>query len=274
MDAYNFGEDGGCPPDGDDVCGPVIVSGSLPDPIQEEPWHPDNVVLTPGVAPISVFETSLYKPQGIEEYALTEISFANFDKLLKEYLTSNPDEVHLLLTDLRAIIDEKLVSVGPEVLLDVQVICASLPTRLCKVYFGDLPPPATAVDSTYRRFTGAGEMKGGDGSSFTFSMHCDFLRKPNQLNLHWGGKTKHSFKMDLMTTASCEKAPEPLFSHQGWALGRLDGAPGAMVNWTITDGGEPGNEDSVVFRVYNLENSVVKEISGNIAAGNINAHER
>ncbi len=276
MDAYNFGEDGGCPPDGDDVCGPVFVSGSLPDPVQEEPWHPDNVVLTPGAAPISVFETSLYKPQGIEEYALTEISFANFDKLLKEYLVSNPDEVHLLLTDLRAIIDEKLVSIGPEVLLDVQVICASLPTRLCKIYFGDLPPPEMPASTSYRRFTGAGKMDDQDGSSFTFSMHCGFLRYPNQFELRWGGKSKsrHHFKMDLMTMSSCEQAPEPLLSHQGWGLGRLDGAPGAMAKWTFTDGGQPSGNDTVHIQVYNGENSVIHEVSGKISAANIKAHER
>ena len=116
---------------------------------------------------------------------------------------------------LREDIDEKLVTVGPEVLLDVQVICASLPTRLCKIYFGDLPPPEMPAGTSYRRFTGAGKVGGKGGSSFTFSMHCEFLRQPNQFDLRWGGKSGHRFKMDLMTISSCEQAPEPLLSHQG-----------------------------------------------------------
>ena len=274
MDAYNFGEDGGCPPDGDDVCGPVIIQGQLAQPIQEDPWHPDMLILNPGDAPVSAFDTSLFKPQGIEEFALTEISFANFDKLIRTNMESDPDAVHQLLTEIREDIDEKLVTVGPEVLLDVQVICASLPTRLCKIYFGDLPPPEMPADTSYRRFTGAGKVGGKGGSSFTFSMHCEFLRQPNQFDLRWGGKSGHRFKMDLMTMSSCEQAPEPLLSHQGWALGSLDGVPGAMVNWTITDGGEPSGQDTVDIKVYNAENSVIHEVSGQITGANIKAHER
>ena len=80
--------------------------------------------------------------------------------------------------------------------------------------------------------------------------------------------------MDLMTVSSCEQAPEPLLSHQGWGLGRLDGAPGAMVKWTFTDSGEPSGEDTALIQVYNGENSVIHEVSGKISVANIKAHER
>jgi len=273
MDAYNFGEAGECPGD-DDVCGPVIIVGGLADPIQEEPWHPDIEVLTPGADAVALFETSLFKPQGIEEYALTEISFADFDQLLKEIQDSDPDQVDDLLTDLRAIIDEKLISVGPEVLLDVQVLCASLPTRLCKIYFGDLPTPEMPANTTYRRFTGAGKMTDPDSSSFNLSIHCDYLRYPNYFELTWGVKPGHRFNMDLMTMATCEKEPDPLVSHAGWALGRLDDLPGAMVRWTLVDGGEPSREDTVHIQVYDADNIVIHEVTGTISAANIKAHER
>jgi hypothetical protein len=272
MDAYNFGEDSGCP-GGDDVCGPVTISGDLPEPVQEEPWHPDLLALTPGNPPVAAFDTTLFKPQGIEEYALTEISFADFDRLIEAYRNSDPDEVDHLLSDMRAIIDEKLVTVGPEVLLDVQVLCASLPTRLCKIYFGDLPTPSTLEIPGYRRFTGAGKLPDNDESSFTFSVHCDFLRYPNHFDLRWTNETRHRFQMDLMTTSSCEEAPEPLSTHEGWALGRLDGAPGAMVRWALTDGGEPAGNDTVSITVYDDKNSMVHEVVGPISGGNIQAHE-
>ena len=270
MDSYDFGNGGGC--EGDDVCPGVVVLGELPAPEQEEPWHPDNVVLDPNSPPLSIFDTSLFEPQEQEENALTESSIAHFNEVIRDRLATDPEAVDETLNDLRATIDELLNTVGPEVLLDVRVLCAALPEALCRRHFGDLPPPEPPADASRRFFTGSGKMPDAENTKFTFDVHCNPLVGTNQFKLHWGKKHAHSFRLQLLTSASCEPESEPLHSHRGWALGQLDGSPGAKVHWTLTDEGEPGRNDTVSIDVFDPDNQLVHHAEGKITDANIQAH--
>jgi hypothetical protein len=274
MANYDFGDGGGCPPGGDDVCPPVVVIGDLPEPVQDEPWHPDNVVLAPDDPPQSIHDSGLFRPQGIEEFAITEASIARFNAVIVDRLATDPEAVEEMLIDLRASIDELLVRVGPEVLLDVRVICAALPSELCQRHFGDLPQPAPPSDATLRRFTGAGHMNDPERTKFTLGLHCNPLVGHNRFKVAWGNKPTHQFETDLLTSAACETAPEPLRTHRGWGLGKLDGSPGAKAHWSLTDAGEPGRDDTVVIEIYDPENNLLRRVEGRISGGNLQAHER
>ena len=270
MDSYDFGGRGGCY--GDDVCPGVVVLGELPPPEQDPPWHPDNIVLEPGSPPLTAADTSLFEPQEPEELGLTESSIAYFNQIVRDRLATDPKAVDDMLDELRATIDEELVSVGPEVLLDVRVLCASLPGNLCRRHFGDLPQPTPPADASRRFFTGSGKMHDEEHTEFNFDLHCNPLVGTNQFKLNWGERHAHSFRLQLLTSASCEQEPEPLHSHRGWALGVLDGSPGAKAHWTLTDEGEPGHDDTVSIDVFDPDNQLVHHAEGKISHANIQAH--
>jgi hypothetical protein len=203
---------------------------------------------------------------------LTESSIAYFNQIVRDRLATDPKAVDDMLDELRATIDEELVSVGPEVLLDVRVLCASLPGNLCRRHFGDLPQPTPPADASRRFFTGSGKMHDEEHTEFNFDLHCNPLVGTNQFKLNWGERHAHSFRLQLLTSASCEQEPEPLHSHRGWALGVLDGSPGAKAHWTLTDEGEPGHDDTVSIDVFDPDNQLVHHAEGKIFHANIQAH--
>jgi hypothetical protein len=117
-------------------------------------------------------------------------------------------------------------------------------------------------------------MEDSDRTKFSFGLHCNPLVGHNRFELRWGSQPAHRFETDLLTSAACEAAPEPLRTHRGWGLGHLDGSPGAKAHWSLTDAGEPGRDDTVVVEIYDPENNLLHQVEGRISGGNIEAHER
>ena len=132
-----------------------------------------------------------------------------------------------------------------------------------------------------------GRMTGG-GSVFTlekarvtrgFEIHCD-LRDPNNIEVNWPGGNK--YHMDILTSAVCTDEPgvnpdpppdTPFDTFTGVGTGKLNGVPGATINFVFVDAGEPGDMDTAEIRVTDPDGIVVLNVSGFLDRGNVQAHE-
>ena len=61
-------------------------------------------------------------------------------------------------------------------------------------------------------------------------------------------------------------------TYKGKGTGRLNGAAGASAEWTFTDAGEPGKNDTATIEIKNSSNVVVLTVSGKLNRGNQQAH--
>lgn len=132
-----------------------------------------------------------------------------------------------------------------------------------------------------------GRMTGG-GSVFTdavrvthgFELHCNQTILPNNLEINWDGGNR--FHLDSLATAFCFNdpaiSPNPpaagFDTFKGTGTGVLNGAPGATVEWTFTDAGEPGSKDSAKIVIKDFGGSIVLSVSGNLTRGNQQAHNK
>lgn len=108
----------------------------------------------------------------------------------------------------------------------------------------------------------------GTQVSYGMDLHCDVSILPNYLQVTWGNG--NVFFMQNMTSASCTGSPFNI--HSGTATGLIDGQPGATVQWTIVDNGQPGVlNDAGQIVVRNAAGEAVVEISGKIYTGNLTA---
>jgi hypothetical protein len=145
---------------------------------------------------------------------------------------------------------------------------------------------ARATKDWERREVQEGRMTGG-GSVFTeertrvthgFQLHCDETATPNNLQINWGKGNR--FHLDMLTSASCFDdpaiAPEPppagFDTYEGEGTGSYNGIPGATAEWTFTDAGEPGEDDTATLVVRDALNNVVLTVSGPLEHGNHQAH--
>jgi len=127
--------------------------------------------------------------------------------------------------------------------------------------------------------TGGGKVKNQTASAtFGFELSCSTTSTPNNLQVNWGKGNK--FHLDTLTGASCTDnpaiTPNPpaagFDTYSGSGSGRYNGTPGATAQWTFTDAGEPGTNDTVTLQVKDAAGNVVLDVSGTLSGGNIQAH--
>ena len=128
--------------------------------------------------------------------------------------------------------------------------------------------------------TGSGSVLTSTGVrvDHTFELHCDASQAPNHLQVKWG--RGNTFTLVDLTTASCSDdssiEPDPpaagFDTHRGSGMGRYNKAYGATVEWMFTDAGEPGRNDFVDLLIRDISGNVLLQVSGNLAAGNHQAH--
>jgi sugar lactone lactonase YvrE len=133
---------------------------------------------------------------------------------------------------------------------------------------------------------GGGAAKGrmtGGGTIVSTSVHhgfelpCDKTKSPNNLEVNWGKGNK--FHLESLTSAACSDDPsisegQPVAgfdTYRGSGTGRYNGTSGATAEWTMTDAGEPGTNDTFRIKIKDASNNVVLDVSGKIQ-GNQQAH--
>lgn len=108
-----------------------------------------------------------------------------------------------------------------------------------------------------------------------FTLHCD--GGPNRLQVNW---RRHRFHLELLQDARCfdnpqldEQNPVAGFDTiEGEGVGRLNGVPGATIEFKFIDDGEPGKVSDTAFITISDGGGVVLEVSGRLNRGNHQAH--
>lgn len=129
------------------------------------------------------------------------------------------------------------------------------------------------------RMTGGGSVftAGGVRVTHGFELHCDASKLPNNLEVNWG---KNKFHLEKLTSAVCSDDPSitpnpPVAgfdTYKGKGTGRYNGVAGATAEWTFTDAGEPGKNDTATLTIKDVSSVVVLTVSGNLKVGNQQAH--
>ncbi len=130
------------------------------------------------------------------------------------------------------------------------------------------------------RMTGGGSVFTKDGVRVThgFELHCDINVTPNNLEINWDKGNK--FHLDTLTSATCSDDPSIVpnppaagfDTYVGRGTGKYNGVAGATAEWTFTDAGEPGKNDTAKIVIKDVNNVVVLTVSGNLKVGNQQAH--
>jgi len=145
---------------------------------------------------------------------------------------------------------------------------------------GSTAPPCVPQAPQTGRMTGGGTVVTPSGFvELGLELNCMVSEGPQHLEVTWGGG--HRFRLDSLTSATCTDDPNitaPKSSHatfdtyQGKGTGRLDGKQGASAEWTFTDAGEPGRNDTVTIQIRNSSQVVVLAVAGPLRHGNMQAH--
>lgn len=132
------------------------------------------------------------------------------------------------------------------------------------------------------RMTGGGSVFGKGNARIThgFELHCDAAKLPNNLEVNWGKGER--FHLGAVTSAQCSDdssiGPAPpaagFDTYVGKGTGTYNGKPGATIEWTFTDAGEPGTKDFASITVRDAANNVVLQVKGNLQNGNHQAHKK
>ena len=129
--------------------------------------------------------------------------------------------------------------------------------------------------------TGGGRVTTGSMQAtygFGFELHCDAKRNPNNLEVNWGNGS--NFHLERLTTASCSDnpaiVPNPpaagFDTYRGTGTGRYKGSSGATAEWTFTDAGEPGTNDTAKIVIKDAGGNTALSVSGNLTGGDNQAH--
>lgn len=130
------------------------------------------------------------------------------------------------------------------------------------------------------RMTGGGKMADDFGGSVThgFELHCTIKDTPNNLEVNWGG---NSFHLDTLTKGICYdddsisegKPVAGMDTYSGSGTGTLNGVPGASVEFTFTDAGEPGaGNDTASIVIKDASDTTVLSVNDKLIKGNHQAH--
>lgn len=140
-----------------------------------------------------------------------------------------------------------------------------------------------------RRMTGGGTVVGNVPPNLPaglptevkhgFELHCNIAQSPNRLEVNWGKGNK--FHLEGLTSATCSNDPNivpnppaAVFdTYKGKGTGRYNGVSGATAEWTFTDQGEPGKNDTAELVIKDVTNVTVVSIVGTLKVGNHQAHK-
>ena len=131
------------------------------------------------------------------------------------------------------------------------------------------------------RMTGGGSVFTATGVRVThgFELHCNKVNLPNNLEVNWDGG--NNFHLGSLTSAVCindpaiNPAPPPagFDTYIGKGTGSLNGISTATAEWTFTDAGEPGRNDTAKIVIKDASNATVLTVSGKLDNGNQQAHK-
>jgi hypothetical protein len=273
-DAYRLIAD--CNDDVGCVGGPLVVDGSVPDPEPPGYLHPLLEAVLPGEEFASLFDTDLYEKRENEEYVLNSLNVPALRTKIEWDLANEPVVAESFLAKLRQSFDTALAELGDEVLLDLQLLRLAIPEEQFEKHFGDVPKPTPREGTTERNMKGAGQIgSGAMATHLNLELRCDPLRTPNRLDVMWKEDPyeHHRFELDLQLEIACEDPSVPMKTHSGRGLGRLDGEPGHLIEWTFVDEGEGSHDrDRAGIRIISPDGRVVHEIRDELA-GQVHARE-
>jgi len=140
------------------------------------------------------------------------------------------------------------------------------------------PPSPAGVPG---RMTGGGSVFTADGRRVThgFVIHCATGQKGNDvLQVNWGDGNR--FHLESLATASCSDDPAigpyppaaGFDTLNGSGTGEYNGQEGAAAEWTFTDAGEPGVDDTARIVIRDAAGNTVLIVSGRLQKGNQQAH--
>ena len=119
--------------------------------------------------------------------------------------------------------------------------------------------------------------------TYGLTIHCDLILS-NNLEINWAldGKGSNNFHLLIHeTTVECsDNAPSqpppaaPLDTLTGIGHGKFNGEEGYSITFTFIDGGEPGVDDQIAFRITkDSDGSVVLDVPvTTVSGGNLQAH--
>ncbi len=265
----------GCDPGSDPTCGlePPIVGAAVEPP----PVHPLDVHLGRRARATLFTEFGPFRPGG-RERALTDITIQEFNAIVTTVRRTDPARVNRMLERLRAVLRSRLrtPALAGDVSADVSTLKAALPRDLWVRYFADIPRPHPSHDLPTGLLHGSGTV-GSLQRTFEVSrirVTCAQERPVNRLTVRWGS---NRFDLDVLGSARCLDDPlvansrwADFDTHRGMGIGRYNGVPGAVVEWTLVDGGVSGAKDSVALTIRaGADSAVVLSGSGTIRDGNL-----
>jgi len=144
--------------------------------------------------------------------------------------------------------------------------------RICP---GFVPPPGVPSGVT-GHFVGDGAaLKAANGSLVEYDavLNCDITKTPNSFDISWSGDNE--FKLKAPTTAACyddQSLNGGVASKNGFntivgtATGTLNGNPGAVIQYTLTDAGIPSIVE-LANLVITYNGAIVLNVNGPLVDG-------
>ena len=113
-------------------------------------------------------------------------------------------------------------------------------------------------------------MMGDEKVNYGFLMPCD-PNKSGNLQIKWN-KKDNRFDLKKVVTATCLDDPAILpnpardgfDTHRGTGTGKYNGSSGATVEWTFTDAGKSGNNDTAAIIIKDAVGNIVLSFSGTL----------
>jgi hypothetical protein len=208
-----------------------------------------------------------FEPAEREAISLTDITITDFYRDALQAQKTDPAVLDKTLREIHAVFIARIAdrTTAQEAILDAQVLRASLPPDLWAKYFSDLPSPRPAPGASKVLFTGAGTIEAPLAKVRLrfIALHCDALRRPNWLSVAW---EQNRFDLDLVLRSQCTDAPGTSGVHvqEGTGIGRLNGVPGATIQWRLVDNGARGQDTASITMWSGDGASIVLDRSGKI----------
>jgi hypothetical protein len=134
---------------------------------------------------------------------------------------------------------------------------------------------------SHGRMTGGGSVFTSSGVRVThgFELHCTPSDGANSLEVNWDAG--NTFHLTSLASATCTdnatiepNPPAAAFdTYRGSGTGLYNGQAGATADWTFTDAGEPGKNDTATIVIRDASNTIVLTVSGKLDNGNQQAHK-
>ena len=121
--------------------------------------------------------------------------------------------------------------------------------------------------------TGGGRIQDSLRVTHGFPLHCDMSDGPIRLEVNWPG---NRFRLETLDTVLCLDHPvfepsspiAPFHTYVGYGTGQLNGLPGAIITWLLTDSGQPPWSDYAEFEIFYAVGNLVLSSAGYLQYGN------